>query len=139
MQIKFKKGFILTCFAAGVIFNGCATSIETSRKIMGTSIEALDEARAEGKSQTVELDYPACYQKVITILKKMKAHIFLHSQKRKRIVAMNFRDLNNTTEVGIFFTQVTPNSTKVEISCLSHSVLENVSDKIFSALKDKNL
>ncbi len=141
IHIKMSRtaGLLIGCMLFIIFLNGCALSLENSRVVMGISEKALYGARANAKTQIVELDYQACYKKVIRILKKMKAYIYLHSLEKQRIVAMNFKDTNNTTQVGIFFSQVTPNSTKVEISCLSHYVLENVSEKLFSALKDKNL
>jgi uncharacterized protein YjhX (UPF0386 family) len=106
---------------------------------MGTSVRALNDARAKGRNQVFDYDYETCYKRVILILKEMKVQIYLQSLKDKRIVAMNFEGVNKTTEVGFFFEEVTPKITKVEISCLNTWALESVSEKIFSALKGKDL
>lgn len=121
----------------GLILCGCARISETSKVIIGTSDNALYAAKEKGRTETFACDYKTCYKSVILILKELNADIFLHSERKQRIVAMGFEGFNNTTEAGIFFTQVTPSSTKIEISSLSPKLLEYVSAKVFSALKDK--
>lgn len=137
--MKNKKYILIQSVVIVFILSGCAKYIEASRQIMGTSVKPLYESRAKGESLVLSYDYQTCYKKVMAVLKKMKAYIYLHSLEKRRIVAMNFKGFNNTTQVGIFFTEVTPGSTKIEISCLSQSVLKGVSKELFSALSDKKL
>ncbi len=135
--MKYKGHYLILLIFALIILTGCARISETTKLVMGTSVTDLYNAKDKGRSQIFEYDYPSCYKRVFLILKKMKAYIYLHSMEKHRIVAMEFQDFNNTTEVGIFFSEVSSKRTKVEISCLSHSVLEGVSEKIFSALKEE--
>ncbi|MDP2939056.1 MAG: hypothetical protein Q8O13_03095 [Candidatus Omnitrophota bacterium] len=135
-DIRFFKKLLVTSLILTLIC-GCVRIKEASRIILGTSVSSLEKARINGKTQTFNYDYEKCYKKVLLILRQMNVYIYLHSLKERRIVAMNFEGANKTTEVGIFFEEITPSSTKVEISCLAPSVLENVSEKIFIALKGK--
>lgn len=135
--MAFKFHILVKILLIIVIVSGCARISETSKVIAGTSTRALYEARASGKSQIFNLDLKTCYDKTILMLKKKKAYIYLHSLKEKRIVAMNFKGFNNTTEVGIFFSEINPSSTKLEISCLSTPLLEYASQEIFSGFQDK--
>lgn len=135
MKLIIRHLTIFVCF--GLILGSCARISETSKVILGTSDRALYAAREKGKTETFAYDYKTCYSSVIVVLKELQADIFLHSEKKQRIVAMEFEGFNNTTAAGIFFTQITPSSTKIEVSSLSPKLLEYVSAKIFSALKEK--
>ncbi len=136
MLNKYQKEICIISAGVILISSGCARVAEVSKVVTGTSVKALNDARQSGKNQLFEYDYKTCYEKVLSALKEIKARVYLQSPARHVIVAMNFRGFNNTTEVGIFFSALGSNSTKVEISSLSQVVLEYAAEKIFSALKD---
>ena len=116
------------------LFTGCATLKELPKKIWGSSTQALEQARAEGVSNTFSLDYETSFNKVIEILKKMDCYIHIKNKKRHLIVAMKFQGPDDTTEVGIFFREKDPQVTEIELSCLSSSLLNYASEKIFSMM-----
>ena len=141
------------------LFTGCATLKELPKKIWGSSTQALEQARAEGVSNTFSLDYETSFNKVIEILKKMDCYIHIKNKKRHLIVAMKFQGPDDTTEVGIFFTPLEkvapklrdgknrensltgftekdPEVTEIELSCLSSSLLNYASEKIFSMMNE---
>ena len=116
------------------LFTGCATLKELPKKVWGSSTQALEQARAEGVSNTFSLDYETSFNKVIEILKKMDCYIHIKNKKRHLIVAMKFQGPDDTTEVGIFFREKDPQVTEIELSCLSSSLLNYASEKIFSMM-----
>jgi len=107
---------------------------EVPKKAWGSSIQALEEAREKGRSETFSLDYEASFTKMIEILKKMNSYIYIKDKKRHLIVAMHFQGPDDTTEVGIFFTEKGPDLTQIELSSTSSSLLDYISNRIFSRM-----
>jgi hypothetical protein len=86
---------------------------------------------------------------------ELPARIYMQNKTKGMIVALGFRSTNfnvnpgeeilndplnekiDTTELGIFLTKIDTNSTKVEFSSLSASLLEFASEKISKNLKAK--
>jgi uncharacterized protein YceK len=117
------------------LFSGCASIKECAKEILGSSTKSLEEAREKGVSQTFDLDYASIFDKTIGILKGMNAYIHIRDRQKGVIVAMEFPGYTNTTDIGIFFTAIGSNQTKLEISSRSSGLLYYASDKIFSRLR----
>ena len=125
----------LLIFVSAIILVGCARITESGRILLGTSTRALEETKDKtGLSQSFNLDYPTCYDKVINLLRIKKAYIFLHSPAKHRIVALNLKGENDTTEVGIFFEEIKPQETKIILTSLSPTYLKLASEIIFEGL-----
>jgi hypothetical protein len=60
--------------------------------------------------------------------------IFIKDSKKHRLVVMGIAGNVETTEVGIFFTQPTLTTVKIEVSSLSSSAKRTVSEKTFEEL-----
>lgn len=118
---------------------GCASISNSAKVLMGTSTKALEDAKEkEGQSQILGISYPDAYGRILEILKKRNIVAFLHSQKKHCIVAMYFLGEGDTTEVGIFFTEIKPQETKITITSLSPKHLKLATTVIFSEL-EKNV
>lgn len=61
--------------------------------------------------------------------------IFIKDYVSRHIVVLGIKGNVNTTEVGIFFTQIKPNETKIEISSLSTTAKEKVTRIVFESLQ----
>lgn len=104
--------------------------------IAGTSTRALQEAPAQYRvKKTFPAEYPIVYKEVLKILNSKNCLAFLHSERKRRIVAMNLLDEKDTTEIGIFFTPVNEQETEVEIVCLSPGHLKLAKQLVFSELE----
>jgi hypothetical protein len=103
-----------------LLASGCASISNTAKALMGTSTRALEDAKEkQGQPQVFKIGYPDAYRRVFELLKKKNITTFLHSQKKRRIVAMHFLGVSDTTEVGIFFTEIAPQETKITVTSLS--------------------
>jgi len=117
-------------------FAGCARLTESVKVFMGTSTQALEEAKkTQYQSQIFKKDFPTLYQQVLDLLKQRHIHIFLHSQKQRRIVAMKFQGTGDTTEVGIFFDSISRYETKIIVTSLSPTHLTLAAKIIFEGIE----
>ena len=133
------------------LLSGCVGHIvETTKSIAGISTKKLEEARSLGVNRIYDAERGVCFDKAIEALNDMGAYIHIRNRKRFIIVAMGFGKLSweeqepspeydyiDTTEVGFFFEDITNARTKVELSSLSSSLLESISDRFFSSLYKK--
>lgn len=154
--IKYNMRFSKSLILISVIFlSSCAHGpVESVKSILGVSTRALEEARINGSFMVFDADINDCYYKTLETLREIPARVYMQNRTKGIIVAMGFRNstfgiketdlqsdpLNeviDTTELGIFFTKMESNKTKVELSSLSTSLLEFASEKIFSKLENK--
>lgn len=120
-----------------ILLSGCARVTESCKILLGTTSSALEKAKDSPTAQAeiFKTDYPSLYQQVFDLLKKKKLYIFLHSQKKHRIVTMNFNGPDDTTEVGIFFEEIKPQETRLIIASLSPTHLKMAAKIIFSGIE----
>ncbi|MFA5090489.1 MAG: DUF3568 family protein [Candidatus Omnitrophota bacterium] len=127
----------LICLCGIVImFSGCAALKDSVKGFLGVSTRALEEARKDAISKTFNYDYFTCYTQTIDALKRMKAYVYQEDIK-KRFIAI-YVTSEDTTAVGIFFTEVDANNTKIEVSSLSTYAKEFISNKLFLDLMKLN-
>ncbi len=132
------KLVLFTCILSFILLIGCVSLQEVGKKLWGSSTEALEKARPQGKSQTFECSLSNCFDEGLKIIDSLEATVFKKDKRAGYIVAMNFqvKDVIDTTELGIFFTN-NENSTKVEITSLNPGLVEAVAPEFFSRLKEK--
>ena len=63
--------------------------------------------------------------------------LFINERSRKRMVVMGIPGNVNTTEVGIFFSELKKSETKIDISSLSSTAKERVAQAVFEELDKK--
>jgi hypothetical protein len=114
VSCKVKLIYIL-CFM--FFAGGCVSLSNAPRRFAGLSTVELERQRFEAISMDFSFDYPACYAKTQGILKQIGAYIYA-KDKLKRMIAV-YVTVEDTTPVGLFFTEVEPGKTRVEISSLS--------------------
>jgi hypothetical protein len=98
---------------------GCVSLRETGKKIWGSSIEHLEDARDEAKVLTVLGSRDAVYDQTKKALLAAGAQVYLESKDRAHLVAMRFKAHVDTTQAGIFFTSLNDEKTKVEVASMS--------------------
>lgn len=136
--------------------------MEISKTIWGSSTRALENARKEAVTKDYPCSIDACFDAVTRLTQGDKQKDFKNQfqeegeepeeeeeaapenpriftpfiidERRKLIVLMGVPGNIDTTEVGVFFTGLDSQNTKVEISSLSSSAKANAADIIFDAL-----
>jgi hypothetical protein len=114
---------------------GCTTVKEATKGFLGISTRELEDTRKGAISREFAYDYGSCYQKVKASLKKKGAYIYRDDPAGK-MIAVYVTD-TDTTPVGIFFTVINNDTTKVEVSSPSTYAKELISKNIFNFLDNK--
>ena len=118
-----------------ILIIGCS-GVEISR-IVGVGVRPFKE-QDKIYTQTFDKNFFSCYNKTLRILKKMEAKIHRGSRKKNFIIAANFSaphsQWSQSTEVAIFFKDLEPRKTQVEVSSLNSSLAEFIAGKLFEDL-----
>jgi hypothetical protein len=134
-QKRLTHGFSFFCVAVFFI-SGCASFKEKCKEVWGSSVAHLERARKDGRSSNFDLSADRCFEKTVKILEASGASVYLKSNDRKYLAAMNFKGYVNTTQVGVFFTKLSENSTQVEVASMIPRLTEEVAGLVFSGLKE---
>ncbi|HQP10596.1 MAG TPA: hypothetical protein PKV41_04360 [Candidatus Omnitrophota bacterium] len=145
------KCVVLVC----LVSCGCARVLDAPRVIWGSSTRALEEARADAVAKTYRCSFNDCYDAVLNLKRGQENEkplvtetedfivqtgrtgifdVFMDDRKNQRMVVMGIPGNVDTTEVGIFFSQPTLTTVKIEVSSLSSSAKRTVAEKIFEEL-----
>lgn len=138
-----KKTLIVTLCAAVVLsVAGC----ETFKKVLGTSTAHLQEARKDAITMSFDCSFADCFDSVLTLSRNEYLDEALSGEKpfetfqkdrvRGILVVMGIEGNIDTTEVGIFFVELT-NGVRIEVSSLSTSAKEKAAKAIFRELNLK--
>lgn len=115
---------------------GCAQTTEFSKTIWGSSTRALEKARVNALVRIYDKPVARCYDEVIKAAEETKFKIFIDNKPKATVVLMGIKGAVDTTEVGIFFSELSDGQTKVYISSLSSNAKRIVADKIFAHLDE---
>jgi hypothetical protein len=134
MSLAMRKMMGIGCGLCLLGLCGCASFKESMKGFAGVSTKALEEERKNAVEKSFALDYFSSYTKVTDILKEIGAYIYEQDVK-KHMIAIYVSE-QDTTPVGLFFTEVEKDKTKIEVSSSSTNAKENISKKVFKALDD---
>lgn len=109
---------------------GCSP-IEITKTIWGSSTRKLEQARSDAITKTYDKSYWNTIRAAIAVMEKEEWILFKKDEVSGYVVLMGIKGAVNTTEVGVFFVEVTPNQTRVEISSLSTSAKRLVAKPLF--------
>lgn len=125
---------------------GCSPVIELAKSIWGSSTRALEKARSDAVKQTFSCTRDKCFDDIVDFaqvslsaedLEKKNYEVFIKDRKRGLIVVMDVPGCTDTTEVGIFLTDLAPSGVTIEISSLSENAKHNVADMLLGYLSLK--
>ena len=120
---------ILITLSICAFLNGCATPVDIWKGFLGVSTRELEAERKDAAIKVFDYDYDTCYKKTEKILNDMpKVSVYA---KDKQMIAFYYID-PNTTPVGVFFKEIDPTHTQVEISSPDPDAKEWVAKHIFS-------
>jgi hypothetical protein len=135
-MLSVRNGVLILWISGFFLLEGCASLHEAGKKVWGSSIKHLERSRKDGKAETFALSRDACFSGVEKVIKDMDAQVYLKGKEKEYLTAMKFKGHVDTTEVGVFFAGETPGKTRVEIASMSPRLVDQVSEKIFEALKE---
>lgn len=118
---------VLVFLASGA--GECARPTEIFKAFFAVSTAELEDLRKNALVKVFDEDYPSCYERIKGIIKKMP-DTSIYAEK-KGMIAVYCLSLNSTP-VGIFFTEVEPSRTKVELSSASTPAKNWVASNVFS-------
>lgn len=124
--------FMILIFSGVILISGCSTLEMGARELLGTSTRTVEESRPEAIKQIFNFDFNTAYEKSLESLKKMNTYIYAQD-KKKQIIAV-FVSEQDTTPVGVFFKEIDPNNTQVEVSSPSSYAKEYIATKLFARL-----
>ena len=120
---------ILTSLLVCATISGCATPLEMAKCFIGVSTKEIQDYRKDALVKVFDYDYNTCYTKVENVVKVMP-QVDIYA-KSKNMIAINYKYLN-IDAVGLFFTAVDAEHTKVEISSASPDAKKWVAENVFS-------
>lgn len=112
-------------------FLGCVLIKESGRGFAGISTNVLEERRKDAIVKKFDFDYNTCYAKIKNSIQKRGSIIYTEDPK-KHLIAI-YVSAEDTTPVGIFFTQLSPTSTQVEVSSASTYAKEFIARRVSRA------
>ncbi len=128
---QFYLTVIIYSLLAGL--SGCAGIKETAKCVAGLSTKVLKDNRKDAIRKTFSYDYKACYDKAREILIGEEAYIYAQDIN-KHMIAL-YVSKQDTTPVGVFFKEIGPMSTEIEVSSPSKYAKEFIAQKLFPALE----
>jgi len=105
-----------------VFLAGC----ETTKCFLGISVRDIQNARSHARLKVFNLDYQTCYKNVESALKELGAYVYA---KEKDLFAC-YRSYTDTTPVGVFLEELSPENTQIEVSSPSSVVRDDFAQKL---------
>ncbi len=131
-----KKNILLICVA--VLLAGCASLKDAPKSFLGFSTRSLEDGRVDSIFQVYLCDLAQCFGAVVDIAQVNNYHIFMKDQVRGLVVLMNIPGCVDTTEVGVFLTELPEGQgIRVELSSRSTPAKRVVAKVLFSELKER--
>ena len=127
---------ILMIFLLAASLSGC-----TALTVFGVSRQALQKEGIK-YSKTFDKDISYCYENTLKTLASWGVTIY-EKKARRYILALRFdtvfANCIDTTEIGIFFKELEPNKTKIEVSSFNHNLSNLVGEKLSEYLENPSL
>jgi len=132
MKITYK---ILLCL---LLLTTACSPIEMGRRVIGTSIQGLEEEEKGRFSGIALAEVDETYDAVFAVLEDQGLYIYLDSRGSGYLTAMWFDRLFphciDTTEVGFFFKEESPGRTRIDVVSLNSDLARFAAELIFEEL-----
>lgn len=116
-----------------ILFLASCSPFEISR-VVGIGTRPF-KSKGEVYKKTFNTDFFSSYKIVNEDLKGMGAQFYRGSRSKGFIIATNFdgifKQCSSSTEVAIFFKELSAGMTEVEVSSLNHSLAQFVAGELF--------
>jgi len=120
-----------------VFLGGCAQTAEIGKTVWGSSTRALEEARVSAITKNYACGYFNCFNQILSASEVLEYTVFIKNPVKGTIVVIGVPDSVNTTEVGIFLTELGESEVKIYVSSLSSNAKRIVAKDLFAELDKK--
>jgi hypothetical protein len=134
MRLFLTIAIICLCSSCTALNYGVDNTVEITKTIWGSSTRALEQARDNAITKTYDKPYWDCVRSSIAVAGKRKWVIFKKDEIKGYMVVMGVKGCVNTTEIGVFFDELSDAQTRIEISSLSTNAKRKVSKGLFHGL-----
>lgn len=134
IQPKLSRFFILMVVCLCSSCSVLDTGEEFAKTIWGSSTRALEKARDNAITKTYDKSYWECVRNSLAVVGRKKWIIFKKDEIRGYMVLMGIKGSVNTTEVGVFFDELSDTQTRIEVSSLSTNAKRKVAKALFHEL-----
>ena len=128
--------YIIAVIVLTFFVSGCGILTDWIREEAGYPTMELMSARKDALKQSFDISYDQGFERALNILDQMKATVYAKNKKERYIVAIKIKGCLDTTDVGILFSEETPNKLSIEIFSKSPKAKNIVSTKMFSELAE---
>jgi hypothetical protein len=108
-------------------------TLEVVKTLWGSSTRALEHARDRAVTKTYDKPYWDCVRSAIHFVEKHWT-IFKKDEVKGYMVIMGVKGCVNTTEVGVFFDELSDTQTRIEISSLSTNCKRFAAKRFFHGM-----
>jgi hypothetical protein len=127
----------LLIVALALFCSSCAVwddTVEVGKTLWGSSTRALEQARDRAITHNYDKSYWDCVRSAIAVVNKKGWVIFKKDEIKGYMVVMGVKGCVNTTEIGIFFDELSDTRTRIEISSLSTNAKRLVAKGLFHGM-----
>ena len=125
---------LCVCSSCDTLNKAGDNTVEIGKTIWGSSTRALEAARDKAITKTYDKPYWDCVRSAISVVRKNNWVIFKKDEIKGYMVVMGVKGCVNTTEIGIFFDELSDTQTRIEISSLSTNAKRKVAKGLFHGL-----
>ena len=110
MRFILMIAIVCLCSSCASLNHGVDNTVEVGKTIWGSSTRALEQARDNAITKTYDKSYWDCVRSAIAVVGKKHWVIFKKDEIKGYMVVMGVKGCVNTTEIGIFFDELSDTS-----------------------------
>lgn len=130
---------LLTLIIGMYALSGCCSVKNLPDYIAGTYVNQPEAGTGGRYIKTFDYPYHTCFERSEAILEGMGASIRYKSKRKHKILAWYFDKIYDTcidtTKVGVYFKELSPQKTQVDVACGNYGLAKFVSDELFKELE----
>jgi len=134
MRLLLIVAIVGLCSSCSTLNNAGDNTGEFCKTIWGSSTRVLEQERDKAISKTYDKPYWDCVRSAIHVAGKKNWVIFKKDEIKGYMVIMGVKGCVNTTEIGVFFDEVSDSQTRIQISSLSTNAKRKVARDLFHGL-----
>lgn len=126
--------FVLLCSSCAAFHHGVDNTVEFGKTVWGSSTRVLEQERVNAISKTYDKSYWDTLRAAIKVIEKKHWVVFMKDEVKGYVDVMGIKGSVNTTEIGIFFDELSDTQTQIQISSLSTNAKRKVAKGLFHGL-----